>query len=107
MSKVKEVNYTDEMVAVLKEGYTGEDNATEVATLAEATGKSPASVRAKLSSMGVYVKEAKATKAKSATKRVIAEAIAKEAGLAEFEVDGLEKATKGALTKVFNALVNS
>ena len=49
-------NYTDEQVAVLEAEYTGKDNATEVAALAEKLGKSQASVRSKLSTMGKYVK---------------------------------------------------
>ena len=38
MPKAKTANYTEQDIAVLKAGYTGADNATEVAALATATG---------------------------------------------------------------------
>ncbi len=106
MTKVKAVNYTAEQVEMLKAGYTGADNAAEVAALAEATGKTPASVRAKLASLGLYKAKEKAGKAEGerVTKRVIAEAIAEKVGLNEVDVDGLEKATKSALEKIFAQL---
>jgi predicted pyridoxine 5'-phosphate oxidase superfamily flavin-nucleotide-binding protein len=50
MAKAKTTNYTPEMIDALKAGYTGSDNASEIAALATATGKTPASVRAKLAS---------------------------------------------------------
>lgn len=105
MAKVKAVNYTEAQVEALKAGYTGSDNTSEVAALAEALGKTPASVRAKLSSLGIYRTAEKAEKSEDkVTKRVLAEQIAEKAGLAEHEVDGLEKATKSALEKVLARL---
>jgi Mn-dependent DtxR family transcriptional regulator len=103
---VKAPNYSAEAEVRIREIYSGKDNAAEVAQISAELGKSPASVRAKLSSMGLYVKAEKAVAAKSATKFAIAEKIGKQAGLQEFEVEGLAKATKGSLTKILAALVN-
>lgn len=106
MSKVKVANYTEQDIAVLKAGYTGADNASEVAAIATATGKTPASVRAKLASLGLYMKaEAGASsEGERITKQVIAEAIGQRIGLQEHEVEGLSKAPKAALDKVLAAL---
>jgi hypothetical protein len=106
MAKVKTTNYTPEMIDVLKAGYTGSDNASEIASLATATGKTPASVRAKLASLGLY-KAAERTGSDDSeriTKQVIAEAIGQRVGLMEHETEGLAKATKSALDKVLAAL---
>lgn len=105
MPKAKTANYTEQDIAVLKAGYTGADNATEVAALATATGKTPASVRAKLASLGLYVKtEAGTSDGERITKQVIAEAIGQKINLLEHEVEGLAKAPKAALDKVLAAL---
>jgi hypothetical protein len=105
MPKAKAANYTEQDIAVLKSGYTGADNAKEVAALATATGKTPASVRAKLASLGLYVRaEAASSDAERVTKQVIAEAIGQRIGLMEHETEGLAKAPKAALDKVLAAL---
>jgi len=103
----KAVNYTDEQVARMKELYTGADNKAEVDAIARELGKTPQSVRAKLSNLGVYVK-AEADKAEDGrvTKRSIAERIGELVGLKEHEVEGLEKATKSALDKVLANLIS-
>jgi hypothetical protein len=104
-AKTKTVNYTDHMAGLLMNGYTGTDNVKEVAELAEAVDKSENSVRAKLNSMGLYVKETKATVgAKGATKEQIAGGIGFFIGLTETEVEGLCKSTKTPLAKVYLAL---
>jgi hypothetical protein len=102
----KASNYTPEMIDMLKAGYTGSDNASEIAALSTVTGKTPASVRAKLASLGLYkAAESKDTgEAERVTKQVIAEAIAAKVGLLEHETEGLAKATKSALDKVLAAL---
>lgn len=106
MAKVKTSNYTPEMIETLKAGYTGADNASEIAALSTATGKTPASVRAKLASLGLYkaAERADSGDAERITKQVIAEAIGQRVGLMEHEVEGLSKATKSALDKVLAAL---
>lgn len=106
---MKQANYTAEQITYMTETYTGKDNKSEVAAIAETVGKSQASVRAKLANLGLYVKaEATATaKGNGITKATIAEAIATEAGLSEAEVEGLTKATKSALEKVLARLTNA
>jgi len=107
MAKEKVKNYSDADIAVLKSGYTGLDNKAEVAKLAAELGKTPQSVRAKLSNMGVYVKEEKeSAKADRTNKTAIAESIGAAVGLKEHEIEGLAKATKSALEKVLAALTN-
>jgi len=105
----KVVNYTDEMVARLHEGYDGAaDEAVrdaQVAQLAEELGKSPASIRAKLTREGLYVPKAKAPAGKaSVTKAELVTQIAEALGEDEDVIGSLEKATKVALGKVLAAL---
>jgi hypothetical protein len=104
MAKEKAVNYTEAQVARLKEVYTGADNKAEVEALATELGKSPASVRAKLSSEGLYKTVEKAEKTDKVTKRAIVEAIGVKVELKDHEMDGLEKATKAALEKILAKL---
>ena len=105
----KNVNYTDEMVARLHEVYDGEasekDRDAQVAQLAEELGKSPASVRAKLTREGVYVAKSKAPAGKAGVRKAdLVTAIAEKLGVDEDVVGSLEKATKNALTRVNDAL---
>lgn len=105
MAKEKAVNYTEAQVARMREVYTGADNASEVAALATEFGKTPASVRAKLSNLGLYKAAEKADDAgERITKMVIAEAIGEKVGLMEHEVEGLSKASKAALDKILRTL---
>ena len=105
MAKTPKVNYSEADLSVLRSEYTGADNAKEVAALSVKLGKSPASVRAKLASLKLY-KTAKVEKASDerVTKEVLAASIGERVGLKDFEVEGLAKATKSALEKVFAAL---
>ena len=105
----KTVNYTDEMVARLHEVYDGdaaeEVRDAQVAQLADELGKSPASIRAKLTREGLYVPKAKAPAGKaSVTKAQLVTAIAAEMNVDEDVIGSLEKATKVALGKVLAAL---
>jgi hypothetical protein len=105
MAKVKTVNYTDEQVAILRASYTGMDNGAEVAALATQLNKTPASVRAKLSQMGIYkTAEKSEDKAERITKSVLVDQIASLIDLAEHEIEGLAKSTKSALEKVLHNL---
>lgn len=101
---MKAMNYTESQVETLKAMYKGEDNAAEVAEISKVTGKTPASVRAKLTSLGIYVPKEKAAKKAHVTKRAVVDEIAAIAGLEDFEADGLEKATAQSLNKVLAAL---
>lgn len=105
----KTVNYTEEMVARLHEVYDGEASdevrREQIAALADEVGKSAASVRAKLTSEGIYVPYAKASKTAAAPRKAdIVKAIAEKMNANEEVIESLEKATKVALTKVLNAL---
>lgn len=105
MAKEKVARYSEADIEILRKGYTGADNAAEVQALSQATGKSPASVRAKLASLGLYRKaEEKAAEGERLTKMVLAESIGEKVGLIEHEVEGLAKASKAALDKILQAL---
>lgn len=60
-TKQKTVNYSAEAVAFITEKYK---NGESLDTIAIATGRTVASIRAKLSSLGVYVKKEKPTEGK-------------------------------------------
>jgi hypothetical protein len=105
----KTVNYTDEMVAVLRAGYDGSaDEATrdaQVAQLADEVGKSAASIRAKLTREGLYVPKAKAPAGKAVVRKAeLVQAIADAMDVDVDVIGSLEKATKVTLNRVLNAL---
>jgi hypothetical protein len=105
----KTPNYTDEMVARLHAVYDGEaDEATrdeQVGELAEELGKSPASIRAKLTREGIYVPKNKAPAGKaSVTKADLIAVIASKLGRDEDVVGSLEKANKVVLSMLVEAL---
>jgi hypothetical protein len=107
----KVVNYTDEMVARLREGYdpsaSDEVRRAQVAQLADELGKSAASIRAKLTSEGIYVAYAKAPAGKNTVRKAtIVAAIAAQLGVNEEVVESLEKANKAALIRVYNGLAS-
>ena len=106
MAKEKKVaNYSEQDVATLKSVYKGVDNVAEVTEISKQTGKTPASVRAKLASLGLYkVAEKSEDSGEKITKMVIAEAIGEKIELLEHEVEGLAKASKSALTKILAKL---
>ena len=105
----KVVNYTEAMVARLHEVYDG--SATDevrkalVAELAAELGKSEASIRAKLTSEGIYVPYSKAPAGKNTVRKAaLVAAIAEKLGVHIEVVESLEKANKVALAHVFKAL---
>ena len=101
-STVTASNYTDEQIATLEQMYTGADNAQEVTAIAQAIGKSPASVRSKLSNMGLYVKaeKSKTAKGEKTSKADLATYIGEAVGLNEVEVQALTKTTVSVLNKI-------
>lgn len=105
MAKEKVANYSAEAVETLKTYNPEAGNKAELARLSEAVGKSVPSVRSKLSTMGLYVAEVKATKASTGNKASIVESIV-EAGveLNAAEMEGLQNATKAPLEKILAAL---
>ena len=107
----KNVNYTAEMVKRLHEVYDGEapeaDRDEQVKALADELGKSPASIRAKLTREGIYVPKAKAPKGKrSITKAQLVAVIAHKLEVDEEKVESLEKANKNVLTLVASRLAS-
>jgi hypothetical protein len=105
----KVVNYTDEAVARLHEVYDGdatvEDRDAQVAQLADELGKSPASIRAKLTREGIYVPKGKNPSGKASIRKAdLVTAIAAKLGADEDVVGSLEKATKKSLELVLEAL---
>ena len=107
----KVVNYTDAMVARLHEGYDGtatdEERRAQVTALAAELGKSEASIRAKLTSEGIYVAYAKAQAGKnSVRKATIVAAIASQLGVSEEVAESLEKANKAILARIYTALAD-
>ena len=105
----KTVNYTDEMVAALHDGYDGtasEDvRDAQVLALGEQLGKSAASIRAKLTREQLYVPKVKAPAGKAVVRKsVIVAEIAEKMGVDEDIIGSLEKATKFTLVRILNAL---
>ena len=107
----KVVNYTDEMVARMAAVYDGEASdevrRAQVAQLADELGKSEASIRAKLTSEGLYVAYAKAPAGKNTVRKAaIVAAIAAQLGVHVEAVESLEKANKAALARIYQALAS-
>lgn len=113
--EVKDVYEDENVLARMKEAYVGaEDNDTAraavVEQLANELGKSLASIRGKLGSLGVYKAKVVAPKGNGKTKQNLAEEIADlmdvEFGItvADGEVESLAKANKTMLNKLIEAL---
>ena len=106
MKTVKIANYSDADVKTIGEMYTGEDNITDVKEIAATLGKSTNSVRAKIASLGIYVKAeaVKATANGKVTKTVKAAEIAGLADLNAVETEALAKTTGAVLDKLLARL---
>lgn len=102
----KTVNYTPEMTATIVEAYkaaTTDGARNEVVRdMAGTFGKSPASIRAKLSREGVYVKAEKAGKKGGVKKDEVANAIAAVIMMPENDATSLTKANLTALNRIWN-----
>ena len=92
----------------MQEMYTGADNRIEVAAIAKEIGKTEASVRAKLSTLGFYVKAEKAPRSNvfKVTKALKAAQIADIADMTDVEKDALSKTTGAVLDKLLAKLTN-
>jgi len=99
----KVVNYTDEMVETIVSVYEAAPERATVDALAEKFGKTPRSIIAKLSTLGIYKAPARVTKTG-------APVVKKEALVAEInnklgvELPSLVKANKQDLEALFAAL---
>jgi hypothetical protein len=107
----KKVNYSPELTAHIVDEYSkGETDAerTEILNaLSEETGRAVKSLRAKLVSLGVYVKVtpvSKVTGDKPETKETIVSGIAKILNVAPTTLASLENATKKALCNLRDSI---
>jgi hypothetical protein len=109
MAKIVKVNYTPEQISTMTAMYSGQDNVAEVKAIADAISKNPNSVRAKLSSLGVYVKAeaVKSTATAKTTKAVKAAQIGEIIGANEVEREAISKTTNAVLDKLLTRLTNS
>ena len=81
------------------------DFSTQIAQLAEELERSPASIRAKLTRERVYVaKGPKASKGPVVRKAALVSFIAGQLNVPEDTIGSLEKATKGTLILIANAV---
>ena len=110
MATQKTVNYTETQTASMVEAYseasTDFERSEVVSQFAEEFGKSLASIRAKLSREGVYIKKAYVSKAgKPATKKSAkVSLIAMKCNVSDDAMDSLEKSTHGVLDILLNNL---
>ena len=104
MSATKAPNYTPEQSAAVIAAF---QNGETVETIADMFGKTTRSIVAKLSREGVYVAKSKAKGEARVKKEALVAQIANLIGVAEIEVESLEKATAATLTLVLNALAGN
>lgn len=99
----KEPNYTDEMVARLKEEYLANPCRETVDALAIELGRSERSVISKLSNMGIYIAPPRTTKNGKPIikKEVLVAELSKALGV---ELPSLIKANKQDLERLVTAL---
>lgn len=99
----KTPNYTDKMVERLEAEYTAEPTRETVDRLAEEFAKSPRSIIAKLSRMGIYITPPRTTKAGKpiVKKEDMVEEICKAL---DVEAPSLVKTNKLDLEKLVNAV---
>lgn len=106
---VKTVNYTPEMVSRLHAVYSPEATESEreaqILDLSAELGKNVASIRAKLTSEGLYVPKTKAPAGKATIRKAqLVAIIAHKLNVAEEMVESLEKANKAVLARIAQAL---
>lgn len=101
MATQKTVNYTAEQTAEIVSRFQAGETPAELAAF---TGRSVRSIVAKLSREGVYTAKAKAKGEARVKKADLVAQIAAKLGVAEIEVESLEKATHNALELIAKAL---
>ena len=97
-------NYTDEMIAVMREEYTLEPTRETVESLAIQFNKTPRSIIAKLSALEIYQKVERVTK-RGEPVIMKAELVAKVQNAVGRELPSLAKMTKPDLNSLLDALV--
>lgn len=105
----KTVNYTEKMVSRLREVYDPQDSEEnrneQIAALSVELERSKPSIRAKLTSEGLYVPKNKVPAGKNTVRKAqLVTQIAEKLKVDEDVVGSLEKATKVTLVKVLKAL---
>ena len=96
-------NYTTDQVALLRDEYTANPNKETVEHIAVTLGKSVRSVIGNLSTEGIYQKAIKVTKT-GAPQVTKAEWVARMQEITGEDLEGLDKAPKAVLEKLFLAL---
>ena len=101
------INYTQEMVDLMRDRYSAEPTRETVEKLAQELNKSIKSVIGKLSREGIYQKTEYLTKTgeKPITKRELVERIGEVLGIEYQALAGLEKSPKQALKSLTESLV--
>ena len=94
-------NYTDEMISAISSQYTANPVRATVDALAEEFNKTPRSIIAKLSALGLYVKVERATKRGEPVVRKD-ELVAQVQASVGFEAPSLSKMTKVDLQNLIN-----
>ena len=97
-------NYTDEMIAIMREEYTLEPTRETVESLAIQFNKTPRSIIAKLSALEIYQKVERVTK-RGEPVVMKAELVAKVQNAVGRELPSLAKMTKPDLNSLIDALV--
>lgn len=102
--QVKQANYSVEAVAVITEKYK---NGESLDAIASATGRTVASIRAKLSSLGIYKPKEKASESKKGgiTKAVLVSDIAAIVTGDKNGLESLQAATMADLKDILAFLV--
>jgi len=97
-------NYTDEMLDIMREEYVVEPTRETVESLAIQFSKTPRSIIAKLSAMGIYQKQERVTK-RGEPVIMKAELIQQVQNAVGRELPSLAKMTKPDLNNLISALV--
>jgi len=101
MTAKASANYTQEMVDTISSDYSANPTRATVDALAEKFGKTPRSIIAKLSALGIYVKVERVTKRGEPVVRKD-ELVAQVQKSLGFEVPSLAKMTKVDLQNLIN-----
>ena len=103
MATTKTANYSAETTLEIVAAYT---SGISIDTLVEKFGRSSASIIAKLTREGVYVKKARTTKngEEIVKKETLADKIGALLGLNESDITSLTKANKSALKRILEEL---
>ena len=101
----KTAKWNDTELAMLKDKYDATNSEESVKALAEAMGRTHRSVIGKLVSEGLYVKPAAKVTAKRDDGPSKKEILAKIDALGSFNSEGMEQATKPALQRLYDFLV--